>query len=201
MDNEKIEHQFLKSEVFLPNWEIDTLVLGTFNPICGEKTDYFYGRCRNNFWRTLEEIHDLDYMWFHNVYGRKLDFMKINKFGCTDIIESILVQKYVNKKEFCGSGYSDKVIFTKKKCRVKYNFDEIKSFLINNKVTKVIHTWGKRNNPVEFRNHLSDFKTYCSKNYIEFIEECPSPSGRLRGKEHKEELIRFYKLHLTKSTQ
>lgn len=200
MDNEKIEHQFLNSSFFLPNWEVETLVLGTFNPDCCEKTDYFYGRRRNNFWRTLEEIHNLDHMWFQNDFERKLEFMKTNKFGCTDIIKSILINDNVSKNEFCGSGYSDQILFTQKKCKLKYNFDEIKSFIVSNNVRKVIHTWGNRNSPVKLRNHISDSKTYCSKNSIEFIEDCPSPSGRLRGKGHKEELIRVCKLHLTKST-
>lgn len=40
----KIDHQFLESKFFLPNWKIQTLVLGALNPSCGEETDYFYGR-------------------------------------------------------------------------------------------------------------------------------------------------------------
>ena len=78
----KIDHQFLKSKFFLPNWKIQTLVLGTFNPSCGEETDYFYERCQNNFWRTIEEISKLDYRWFQNNFECKLKFIKENEFGC-----------------------------------------------------------------------------------------------------------------------
>ena len=36
----KINHQFLNSKFFFPNWKIQTLVLGTFNPSCGEETGF-----------------------------------------------------------------------------------------------------------------------------------------------------------------
>lgn len=195
---ELIEHQFLHSDFFLPTWKIKTLVLGTFNPNCGEKTDYFYGRCFNNFWRVIEEINNLDHRWFQNSYKRKLKFMKENEFGCTDIIKSLLLTDEIYRKEVCGSGYSDSIIFTKKKCKLNYHLDEIKFFIQNNNVEKIIHTWGKRNNPSNFKNLKNDFKAYCSKKSIELIDNCPSPSGRLRGKIHKDELTEFYKLHLTK---
>jgi hypothetical protein len=48
----KKNHQFLNSKFFFPNWKIQTLVLGTFNPSCGDETDYFYGRCQNTFYRS-----------------------------------------------------------------------------------------------------------------------------------------------------
>jgi G:T/U-mismatch repair DNA glycosylase len=57
MKNENIiEHQFLNSDFYLPTWKVKTLVLGTFNPNCGQTTDYLYGRNQNNFWRTIENI-------------------------------------------------------------------------------------------------------------------------------------------------
>jgi len=198
--NNKIEHQFLHKEFFLPNWNIKTLVLGTFNPICGEKTDYFYGRCQNNFWRTIEEIHNLEYMWFQNSFEFKQKFMKDNGFGCTDIIQSIELSDSLERKEICGSGYSDQVLFTAKKCKPTYNFEEIKSFIKKNNVSKIIHTWGKRESPVVFKKHIEDLRTFCKQNNALYFDKCPSPSGRLRGKEHKKNLIEFYKLHLTKTS-
>lgn len=193
-----VEHQFLDSEFFLPYWPVHTLVLGTFNPNCGEKTDYFYGRCQNNFWRIIEEIHNLNYRWFQNNFNRKLKFMMNNEFGCTDIIKTVLISDEINIKEICGSGYSDQILFTRKKCKLTYHFDEIKAFILKNNVQKVIHTWGNRDAPSEFRNHINEFKTYCFQNSVKFIENCPSPSGRLKGKAHKENLMHSYKIHLTK---
>jgi hypothetical protein len=193
-----INHQFLKADFFFPNWKIQTLVLGTFNPSCREETDYFYGRCQNNFWRTLEEIDSLKYRWFQNNLERKMKFMKDNEFGCSDIIKSVELTDEIYRNKICGKGYSDVNLFTKKKCTLEYNFDEIKSFIKKNNVLKVINTWGERENPVIFKEYLEDLKIVCSQNNILFIEKCPSPSGRMRGKEHKTKLIEFYKTHLVK---
>jgi hypothetical protein len=194
----KINHQFLNSKFFFPNWEIQTLVLGTFNPSCGEETDYFYGRCQNNFWRTIEEISNLDYRWFQNNFERKRKFMKENEFGCADIIKSLVIIDGVKRKDFCGSGYSDQILFTAKKCTVTYQFEEIKSFIKKNNVSKIINTWGKRESPNEFKRHIIELKTFCSQNKILYIDECPSPSGRLRSEAHKKHLAKFYKSHLLK---
>lgn len=192
----KINHQFLNSNFFFPNWKIQTLVLGTFNPSCGEETDYFYGRCQNNFWRTIEEISNHDYRWFQNNFERKLKFMKENGFGCADIIKSIVLSDRVEKKDICGSGYSDQILFTGKKCTLTYHFQEIKSFIKEKNVSKIIHTWGKREKPILFKKHIDDLKLFCEQNNALYIDECPSPSGRLRGKEHKKQLAEFYRLEL-----
>ncbi len=174
-----IEHQFLHSNFFLPTWQVRTLVLGTFNPDCGTNTDYFYGRIHNNFWRTIEQLYNLENKWFHNNYERKLKYMTENKFGCTDIIKSIIKSDEVDEKEICGSGYKDQTLFTIKKCALTYHFQEIKSFILTNKVKKVIHTWGKRDSPSHFKNEIMEFKKFCLKNDVLYIEDCPSPSGRL----------------------
>ncbi|MDC0956594.1 hypothetical protein OAS44_01840 [Flavobacteriaceae bacterium] len=193
-----IVHKFLNSDFFLPTWDIETLVLGTFNPSCGEETDYFYGRCQNNFWRTIEEINGTKYRWYQNNLERKMQVMKDNKFGCTDIIKSIELKDESYKNEICGKGYSDQNLFTKKKFTLVYNFDKIKSFIKKNNVLKIINTWGKRENPLNFKNYVGDLKIFCDQNNILFIEKCPSPSGRIRGKEHKIRLIEFYKTHIIK---
>lgn len=197
MSNENtIDHQFLDSKFFLPNWNVKTLVLGTFNPSCGEVTDYFYGRCHNNFWRTIEEISYLDYRWFQNNLERKMQFMKEKEFGCADVIKSIFLSERVKKKDICGSGYSDQILFTGNKCTLTYHFQEIKSFIKESNVSKIIHTWGKRENPILFKKHIDDLKLFCEQNNALYIDECPSPSGRLRGKEHKKQLVEFYRLEL-----
>jgi G:T/U-mismatch repair DNA glycosylase len=196
MNNNVIEHQFIKEEYFFPNWNIETLILGTFNPKCGEKVDYYYGRCRNNFWRIFEEISNLDYMYFHNNYERKAEYMGKYKFGCTDVIKAIELRSFENKKIICGQGYSDQKLFNKRICKTMFQFSEIKSFLSNNTVTKIINTWGNKNGPIDFINEINSLKSFCDKNDIEFIKYCPSTSGRLRGKENKLNLIEFYNKHL-----
>lgn len=93
-----INHQFLNQEFFLPNWKIETLVLGTFNPECGEITDYFYGRNRNRFWRVIESITNNENYYFLNNLNRKKTVMEKYRFGCTDIIKSMKInENYRNK--------------------------------------------------------------------------------------------------------
>jgi hypothetical protein len=121
-----------------------------------------------------------------------------NEFGCTDIIKSLVLLKGVERKDFCGSGYSDQILFTAKKCTITYQFEEIKSFIKKNNVSKIINTWGQRKSPNEFKRHIIELKKFCDQYKILYIDGCPSPSGRLKGEEHKKNLATFYKSQLLK---
>jgi G:T/U-mismatch repair DNA glycosylase len=114
MQDSIIHHQFLNKTFFYPTWKVDTLILGTFNPQCGESTDYFYGRKFNNFWRTIEKLLNIDEYYFQEKLDRKIEVMTKYKFGCTDVIKSIKLKDLSNKELICGKGYSDQVLFTKK---------------------------------------------------------------------------------------
>lgn len=188
-----MNHQLLQSEIFFPDWPIKTLVLGTFNPDCGEKVDYFYGRCRNNFWRAIEHIEELDYRSLFNNLNGKIQIMEKYHFGCTDIISSIEFNPNIRNK-ICGEGYSDSVLFTKKFVKIHYQFDQIIDFIAQQKVKKVIHTWGTRKNPREFKILVQNFNDFCNRNHVEFIADCPSPSPRSRNNINT--LIEFYREHL-----
>lgn len=190
-----INHQFLHPSTFFPTWKINVLILGTFNPECGEATDYFYGRKLNSFWRAIESILNKNEYELQNNYKEKLKIMTTCKFGCTDIIKSVKILKG-DKDTICGKGYSDQILFTKSKIQLNYQFDEIKEYIKKNKVQKVINTWGKRTNPISFQNNINDLRSFCKANKVVFVDDCPSPSGRLRGREHFEVLKRFYKKHL-----
>lgn len=194
----KINHQLLDQEFFLPNWKIETLVLGTFNPECGEITDYFYGRIRNRFWRALEAITLNENYYFHNNLSRKKKVMEKHKFGCTDIIKSIKInENYRNK--VCGNGYSDSALFTLREVIATYQFEEIKNYLINNKIKKVINTWGMRNNPNIFKNQVNDLEIFCNEHEIIFIRNCPSPSPRSGNNFNI--LLNFYREHILSESQ
>ena len=52
----KIQHQLLNSDLFIPQWNVKHLFLGTFNPQGGDTVSYFYGRSRNQTWPTLSKI-------------------------------------------------------------------------------------------------------------------------------------------------
>jgi hypothetical protein len=187
-----INHQLLNRN-FFPTWPVKTLILGTFNPECGDNVDYFYGRQSNNFWKAIKlAIIENN---AHSNPDDKFTIMKDFQFGCTDIIKSIKIQPEKHKL-VCGSGYSDSILFTKKYCQPIYNFDDIKNFLINNKIEKVLQTWGKRNSPKFFREQVEDLKEFCITNKIKFIFHCPSPSGRFKGKERINKLKNFYENYL-----
>ena len=84
----------------IPNWEINTLFIGTFNPSIqwniNNNAVYFYGRTRNYFWRLLSEftcnmlpVNKTDY---HTIFS----FLRHYKIGLTDIIFRI---KNANKRQ------------------------------------------------------------------------------------------------------
>jgi hypothetical protein len=188
-----IKHQFIDSDFFLPNWDIDTLVLGTFNPNCGKKTDYFYGRNSNLFWRAIESICDKAPSSLQDNYSAKNELMVLFKFGCSDIISSVEFNESVRDK-ICGKGYSDSILFTLKYVAPVYEFEKIKNYLIQHNILKVINTWGKRKSPKNFLLQINDLELFCQANQIDFIRCCPSPSGRL--KKNMPELTSFYKKHI-----
>jgi len=203
----KTNHQLLGKESFIPNWECKTIVLGTFNPEGGKPVNYFYGRKSNYFWRAVSLIDNKDELFYHNSISNNLnnhfDLMKINKFGCTDIIKSIeYPSELANRVN--GRGYSDQVLFSGNVIRY-YNFENIKKYITEQnqsdvKVNKIINTVGRRfDNPApnEFSEKLNDFITFCKENNIEFISSQSASAHEVRiHRTDFEELKDFYRNHL-----
>lgn len=191
----KIEHQFLHKDFFKPNWKADILVLGTFNPDGGKEVDYFYGRNRNKFWKAILltfKLNDNSLTTFED----KLTFLMKHRIACMDMIQKVKVNN-PNKKTDITNDYRDQKLFggiRDKSLERVYNTQNIKSYLEKFEPKKVIHTWGKRKNPVEFKNEISEIKQFCKKRNVQFIDDCPSPSSRSRTS--VETISRFYFLHL-----
>lgn len=90
------QHRFLglhQPDSLLPDWEIDYLFIGTFNPAWNfpgrQAAPYFYGRVDNNyFWDLVPELWDEDRMRgaAENVW---IDFLQGKRIGITDLIVSI----------------------------------------------------------------------------------------------------------------
>ena len=90
------QHRFLglhNKNSLLPDWEFDTLIIGTFNPNWnfskGQNADYFYGRTsRNYFWDVLPQVFGAE-----KLRNKKKDswisFLKNNKIGLTDLLLNI----------------------------------------------------------------------------------------------------------------
>ena len=100
-----------------------------------------------------------------------------NKFGCVDVIRSVNFPD-VDRPKICGKGYTDNNLFKTKLYSREYNFEQIKKFILDNKVKNVFTTWGCRDNPKEFRNLLIDFQSFCGTNRILYVQLI-SPSGRI----------------------
>lgn len=191
----EIEHQFLHKDFFVPDWKADILVLGTFNPSCGEQVDYFYGRNRNKFWKAIRLTFDLSDKSLSNL-EEKLKFLKKQKIACMDMIQKVIVNDSTKVNDLIN-GYSDQKLFggiRNESLERVYNTQNIKSFLKKYEPKKVLHTWGKRNSPIDFQNEISEIKQFCKEKSIQFIDDCPSPSGRSRST--KESISRFYSKHL-----
>ncbi len=172
----KIIHQFAKEEFYFPNWKTKFLFIGTFNPICGEKVDYYYRRKYNGFWKILEKYNPnlkFDFSTFNGI--RK--FMIKKKFGCIDIINSITFPNH-DKNKICGDGYSDDNLFRVKNYKREYNINGVKRLIEGNEISHIFSTWGNRNNPKEFRNIVKELNQLCNNKNIVF-ENLSSPSGRL----------------------
>lgn len=194
----EVKHQFLDMVFFTPNWKADILVLGTFNPSCGEQVDYFYGRNRNKFWKAISLAFKISNDSLTTLEG-KLSFLKKHDIACMDMIQKVIVNDSTKINDLIN-GYSDQKLFggTRDKSLERvYNTQNIKSYLEKFNPKKIIYTWGKRNNPVEFRNEISEIKNFCKKKNIKFIDDCPSPSSRSRST--KESISRFYSKHLKTS--
>lgn len=159
---EKVNHQLLEHEYFVPSWPIKYLFLGTFNPEGGDKVNYYYGRSKNQTWSCLSKI-----------FGRELDVNSSDFFnqiqdlgiGCMDLIKSVEIQSY-DIKNVIGNGYKDSNIINNK-CIRNYNTNEIKAIIQKNPGVKVFSTWGTGSN-------LNDWKFEVMK--IENIIPLVSPS-------------------------
>ena len=99
------------------------------------------------------------------------------KFGCVDVIRTVTIPD-VDRPKICGNGYTDNNLFKTKQYYRQYNFEQIKKYILDNKVKNVFTTWGCRDNPKEFRNLLSDFQSFCYTNEIIYVQ-LNSPSGRM----------------------
>lgn len=166
----KINHQIKQIK---PNWDINYLFIGTFNPEGGKSVPYYYGREKNNFWKLIsilfeEEINVNDPGFF--------EILKKHKIACIDIINSIEKNdgtqfNELEKEQICGRGYSDSVIISNKFIR-NYNTELINEIINSNKNTKVFSTWGKGQALKDWNNEL--LKISFNANLLS-----PSPAARV----------------------
>jgi hypothetical protein len=205
-----VKHQSVEL-AWINNGEIinpKTLVLGSFNPFENKtkSVDYYYGRYKNHFWRSIAIILDKDEEYFFDNqkgFERKNEIMQ-NRFICFDVIDSInfksvnqsLLDDYLKNEIF--SNYSDQKIWTsitkyKNNDSIQiirnYNQSIIDFLNSNNSIKKVIHTMGvnriseESTNPKEaklldsgFNGFIKKVRKICKQKNIDFILESYSPS-------------------------
>lgn len=77
-----------------PNWEIDYLFVGTFNPAWdrpnGNNADWFYGRYTNDFWYIMPQVFGFDNMMhLRNDREALVTWCRANRVGITDLFQCI----------------------------------------------------------------------------------------------------------------
>lgn len=123
----------------LPTYPVKILLLGTFNPSCGEQVIVHYGRSKNKTWPILSDILKEDFDPSSALIHEK---MEDHGIACIDIIQSVDVPENL-VQGICGKGYSDSKLFAKSIKRNYIDIDKVNDFIAKNNGVCVFSTWGK----------------------------------------------------------
>ena len=145
-----INHQLHKKSFFFPNWEVEHLLIGTFNPEKGECVKYYYGRPKNQTWNLISKIFCSDFN------PKSQDFFSLlrkNKIACIDMINQVEVSED-RIDRILGKGYKDTEIINRSVKRI-YNTTAIQKVIKENNGIKVYSTWGKGSNLKEWKRETA----------------------------------------------
>lgn len=148
-----INHQLLTNQYYIPSWEINYLLVGTFNPTGGEQVNYYYGRKTNMTWKLVSSI------FGEEINPNNPNFIQLlikHKIGCIDLISSVKCDES-KIPQIIGNGYSDSKIINKKVIR-EYNTAVINQLSKSNPNLKIYSTWGKGSNLKEWRLEVEKIK-------------------------------------------
>lgn len=133
------KHRFYKE--LIPEWEIEHLFVGTFNPEWNEnnavQADYFYGRKRNNFWSIIAIVFgnvDLKY----KSKAEKLFFLKNKRIGLTDLILNVKNANSSSEVDIINltKKFSDNILNT---YELEFNTNSIIEIIKKNKSIKGVY--------------------------------------------------------------
>jgi hypothetical protein len=147
----KIQHQFYEEAFYEPTWEIKHLLLGTFNPLGGEKVNYYFGRSKNQTWPTLSLIFNCLFTPANS--GDFIKLIKAKQIACLDLIDEIEVPDSLLQSVF-GKGYKDSVIINNTVIR-KYNTARIEHIIKKNPGVHIYSTWGKGPSLLDWTSEVS----------------------------------------------
>ena len=141
-----INHQFSSESFYIPNWEVQHLFVGTFNPEGGARVPYYYGREKNQLWPLLSEI-------FHAEFNPSSDnfweLLRRHKIACIDMIHSVTAsEEHIDA--IIGKGYKDSEIINRAVART-YNTSSIIQLIAKNHGIRVYSTWGNGSSLREWR--------------------------------------------------
>jgi hypothetical protein len=145
-----IHHQFREADFYIPTWEVQHLILGTFNPEGGEAVPYCYGRSKNQLWPLLSQIFGET---FDPNDAKFFDLLRKHKIACMDVIHSVTAdEKHLDT--ITGKGYKDAAIINGKVSRT-YNTTAILNTIANNPGVNLYATWGKGSNLKTWRDEVN----------------------------------------------
>ncbi|GAB2498887.1 hypothetical protein GCM10027164_33640 [Algoriphagus taiwanensis] len=125
--------------------------MGTFNPTGGKKVLVHYGRSRNQTWKLLSEIFNVN---FDPSIPEIHEKMKMMGIACLDLIESVEVSPEFSHK-ITGESYSDSNLFNRLVKRNYKDIDDLNKFLDIHPDICVFSTWGKGPQNPEWRKLIS----------------------------------------------
>lgn len=177
----------------LPNWESDTLIVGTFNPenvwAPTNLAEYFYGRSRY-FWKVLPEFACASKIDNENIQTQ-FEFLQSNRVALTDLLISIN-DADINNPDHINwiTSYLDNKLNNFKD--FTWNTNNIINYINRNKVKTVYFTRLSYSDP--FGQQIAFIENYCNRNKIpSFKLHTPTGQGLGSGKPRKNKLInRWY---------
>ncbi len=140
-----IQHQLTTNQHYIPSWEMNYLLVGTFNPTEGEQVNYYYGRKSNMTWKLISTIFGEE---INPKNSNFIQLLKKHKIGCVDLISRVTCDETM-KPYIIGKAYSDSKIINKKVIRA-YNTNAINELSKSNQNLKIFTTWGKGSNLKEW---------------------------------------------------
>ena len=166
----------------IPNWDVEYLFIGTFNPkIEGNNANYFYGRSNNDFWYILPQVFNKESL-IDRKYREDKDylksFLKTNKIGLTDLISKIanVDENNSDHQKFILS-YKDKDL---ERYELVFNTEHIIKLIDKNNLKGVYFT---RQIDLHLKNicqHWMEVKNHCIAKSIDAFE-LVSPSRGYRS--------------------
>lgn len=171
----------------LPNWDVKTLIIGTFNPELqwhpNNVAKYYYGRTRNYFWRVLPRFAGLSSINSQDI-NSQISFLKANQIGVTDLLISINDADLSNPNHIkrIQTVLDNEIELFKE---FTWNTEPIIDFLLQNDVkavyfTKLGNNAQKKIKPNTFEEQIRKIELACQHRNI-YTNRLHTPSGQGLG--------------------